>query len=923
MAEPFDPYHKWLGIPPKDQPPNYYRLLAIELFEDDPEIISNAADRLMAHVRTFQNGPHSSVSQTLLNELAAARHTLLEPAKKSAYDQALRDQLLMAQAAQGPMAPIPVAPAQPMPIPAPVPLAAAVPQPVVAAPLPVSSPPLAAEPYAAPRITTRPLRCRTGWHVPAALLIIGATLVVTAYSLLQLRNKKPAAHQATPPKVVAEDAASADERVPPAVTAPSPTSIQSNAADSPDELVGGARRKPIAAVPAASPASRTAARINLLKLIDPARDAVNGEWRMEQGVLISAEESAPRLAIPFHLPPEYELSAVVERRRGDDAFSVGLIADAYKIAATVDGWHGAASGLQLVDGRSAEGNDTTRLGRVLRDGEPNVLNYTITKSEIRLICNGEMIIDYHGDFDRLSWPSDFRAPVPGRLELIGSRGSVFAISKLELAVLSDPARIAGPIRDTTPKPNSPAIVDAQKPDAKESRKTLGGLLNGPAIKPEPPDERELTKAERQARELYRDDLANAKLSVQKKALAQTLLDRGLGQQEDPAARYALLSLASEVAAEGGHAAAASAAIDELANWFQVDSIELKLEALAKANKAASAPQQKQELVKEALALVDASIEADAYEKVAKAIGIAQSAARSLKDSRLTKELADKKREADRLSKIRASLDGDLALLEQDDRDEQANLNVGRYYCLMKQQWDRGLPYLARGANPAYRALAERDLAKPDSASAQKELADEWWDVAQSEKGVAKTAALNRAGDWYRRAGPFLSGLDRELAEKRVREIEAGEDAADGKLVYLVDMNEASVSSDDNRLYKGKDDSGNELKVDGKPTPKGLLIEPPKQGIAAATYIVSKKYRQFTADVGVSPFPSRASSSPLTFELVGDGALLWRSKPIKQPADADHCEANVSKVINLELRVFCPGSNSGAKAVWIEPRLILK
>ena len=44
MAEGFDPYHKWLGIPPKDQPPNHYRLLGIELFESDPEVIDMAAE---------------------------------------------------------------------------------------------------------------------------------------------------------------------------------------------------------------------------------------------------------------------------------------------------------------------------------------------------------------------------------------------------------------------------------------------------------------------------------------------------------------------------------------------------------------------------------------------------------------------------------------------------------------------------------------------------------------------------------------------------------------------------------------------------------------------------------------------------------------------------------------------------------------
>jgi len=40
----FDPYHKWLGIPPDEQPPDHYRLLAVRRFEDDPDVIAAAAD---------------------------------------------------------------------------------------------------------------------------------------------------------------------------------------------------------------------------------------------------------------------------------------------------------------------------------------------------------------------------------------------------------------------------------------------------------------------------------------------------------------------------------------------------------------------------------------------------------------------------------------------------------------------------------------------------------------------------------------------------------------------------------------------------------------------------------------------------------------------------------------------------------------
>ena len=90
MSEHFDPYHQWLGIPPKDQPPHHYRLLAIDFLEANADVISNAADRQMAHVRTFQTGRHSKESQQLLNELAAARVCLLDPGKKADYDRRLK-----------------------------------------------------------------------------------------------------------------------------------------------------------------------------------------------------------------------------------------------------------------------------------------------------------------------------------------------------------------------------------------------------------------------------------------------------------------------------------------------------------------------------------------------------------------------------------------------------------------------------------------------------------------------------------------------------------------------------------------------------------------------------------------------------------------------------------------------------------------
>ena len=85
----FDPYHKWLGIPAWEQPPNHYRLLGLTNFESDPDAIDSAADQRMAHVRTFQSSVHSAESQRLLNELAAAKLCLLNSERKYAYDSEL------------------------------------------------------------------------------------------------------------------------------------------------------------------------------------------------------------------------------------------------------------------------------------------------------------------------------------------------------------------------------------------------------------------------------------------------------------------------------------------------------------------------------------------------------------------------------------------------------------------------------------------------------------------------------------------------------------------------------------------------------------------------------------------------------------------------------------------------------------------
>ena len=118
----FDPYHRWLGIPPDERPISKYRLLALADFEGDPEVINAAAEGRTVFLRTMQAGQHANLVAQLLNEISQARVTLLDPHKKSAYDAQLRNERTPKQAQPTPApAPVvqPAAPAVNLPTPPP------------------------------------------------------------------------------------------------------------------------------------------------------------------------------------------------------------------------------------------------------------------------------------------------------------------------------------------------------------------------------------------------------------------------------------------------------------------------------------------------------------------------------------------------------------------------------------------------------------------------------------------------------------------------------------------------------------------------------------------------------------------------------------------------------------------------------------
>ena len=118
--------------------------------------------------------------------------------------------------------------------------------------------------------------------------------------------------------------------------------------------------------------------------------------------------------------------------------------------------------------------------------------------------------------------------------------------------------------------------------------------------------------------------------------------------------------------------------------------------------------------------------------------------------------------------------------------------------------------------------------------------------------------------------------------------------------------------------------GNErIVVSGQPSPHGISMHPPTNGSATVRYEVQLRAKLFTGTVAVNDTANGQTATPLVFVIKGDGAVKWESKPVRVKDDAQPFQVNVESVSRLELEVHCPGANSHAHAVWLEPALTLK
>jgi hypothetical protein len=293
----------------------------------------------------------------------------------------------------------------------------------------------------------------------------------------------------------------------------------------------------------------------------------------------------------------------------------------------------------------------------------------------------------------------------------------------------------------------------------------------PVRLPVPPDE-DLAKARDQLREIYEQEYRNSKSSQQRQKLATKMLADAPRVEGDAAAYHEILRMVREIAVQVGDMATALKAVELLETKLELPPLTLRLKTLdelatAKGNSIQGAGQLAAEVEKVLVSAYEGDDLVTALEAHRIYIGILRQGNDRVRLARAA-GYRSAILEAEKTYKL---VPAALSALAGNAENTEANEVAGRYFCLVKEQWDIGLPMMARGQDLKLRILARMDLEKDKTSPQTVQLADQYWDLAEEYKHPQRRSLQLRAAFHYAGAIPYLTpGIDLVKAEKRIEEV---------------------------------------------------------------------------------------------------------------------------------------------------------
>ena len=285
-----------------------------------------------------------------------------------------------------------------------------------------------------------------------------------------------------------------------------------------------------------------------------------------------------------------------------------------------------------------------------------------------------------------------------------------------------------------------------------------------------PSVENLAAAKKLIGDVYKDEYAAAQNSTQEWELAKKLLASAKESRSDPIARYALLEIVVNIASGIGDIDTAEEAIAILEQEYAIDTLQMRARLLRDVSKTLRTPNQQKPFVGRISLLVEEAVAADRYDLAGPLADLALDLARKAHSQELAKGVLAAKRELDGFEKEYNNVKAALETLQSDPVEPAANLQVGRYRCFVKNDWENGIPMLALGSDAELKRLALLELKPEPVIDDWVTLGDGWWKQAAELNGTQAWNVAIHSSFYYQQALSALAGLEKARVEKILEEI---------------------------------------------------------------------------------------------------------------------------------------------------------
>ncbi len=285
-----------------------------------------------------------------------------------------------------------------------------------------------------------------------------------------------------------------------------------------------------------------------------------------------------------------------------------------------------------------------------------------------------------------------------------------------------------------------------------------------------PDAAAVREANAKIKSLFASDIAKIKSSNDRLALSTKLFLASQDPQVELPRKYALLNLSLTYAYPTNYAIIPMPIVDELYSSFRIPDSKAKTDVLAKAAKSRD-NQILEEAIDLGLKWIDQAIADDRYDLARQFADSAAAMANASKDLDRIKAVNARLATIANLKTAYAPLQKDAHLVASNDPDALAR--AGSFCCFTKNQWDKGLAFLAASSDPALKTPAKMEIAHPAAPIDQVRLADAWWDASAKQPAAIQRSIQLHACSWYKLALPDLVGLVKFRVTHRLKDAPAG------------------------------------------------------------------------------------------------------------------------------------------------------